>query len=102
MLAVLKPGGLLSLSTPNIVWQPVVRAATRLKLRPFDGYEHFSSWASLRRTVQGHGGEIVRERGLHLFPFQFGLHALSVWCDEHLQAARGLMINICLLARKRS
>jgi 2-polyprenyl-6-hydroxyphenyl methylase/3-demethylubiquinone-9 3-methyltransferase len=102
MLAVLRPGGLLSLSTPNIIWQPVVRAATRLKLRPFDGHEHFSSWASLRRTVQAHGGDIVREAGLHLYPFQFGLHALSTWCDEHLQAGRGLMINICLLARKRS
>jgi 2-polyprenyl-3-methyl-5-hydroxy-6-metoxy-1,4-benzoquinol methylase len=102
MLAVLKPGGLLSLSTPNLVWQPIVRAATRLKLRPFDGYEHFSSWASLRRTVTAHGGEILQERGLHLFPFQFGLHGLSTWCDEHLQPARGMMINICLLARKRS
>jgi 2-polyprenyl-3-methyl-5-hydroxy-6-metoxy-1,4-benzoquinol methylase len=100
MLAVLKPGGLLSLSTPNVVWQPVVRAATRLKLRPFDGYEHFSSFASLRRVVEANGGEIFRERGLHLFPFQLGLHRLSTWCDDHLQAARALMINLCVLARK--
>jgi len=28
MIAVLKPGGYLSLSTPNLLWYPVVRAAT--------------------------------------------------------------------------
>ena len=33
MSGVLKPGGLLSISTPNIVWQPVVQTATRMKLR---------------------------------------------------------------------
>jgi SAM-dependent methyltransferase len=102
MLAVLKPGGLLSLSTPNRVWQPVVQVATLLKLRPFDGFEHFSSWSGLRRTLRANGGEILRERGLHLFPFQLPMHALSMWCDAHLQAARGVMINICLLARKQS
>jgi 2-polyprenyl-3-methyl-5-hydroxy-6-metoxy-1,4-benzoquinol methylase len=102
MLGILRPGGLLSLSTPNLVWQPVVRAATRLRLRPFDGYEHFSSWRALRRHIRANGADIVCERGLHLFPFQLGMHALSTWCDHHLQAARALMINICMLARKRN
>jgi 2-polyprenyl-6-hydroxyphenyl methylase/3-demethylubiquinone-9 3-methyltransferase len=101
LLAVVKAGGLVSLSTPNLLWQPVVRAATRLKLRPFDGYEHFSAWGALRRALTAHGADIVAERGLHLFPFQIGMHGLSRWCDDHLQATRCLMINICLLARKR-
>ena len=100
MLAVLKPGGLLSLSTPHVLWQPVVRLATALRLRPFDGHENFSSWSAVRRALRSHGATIVAERGLHLFPFQFGLHPLSRWCDRHLQAARPLMINICVLARK--
>lgn len=101
MVAVVKRGGLISISTPNVLWQPVVRAASRLKLRPFDGYEHFSGWSVLRHALGVHGADIVAERGLHLFPFQMGMHRLSRWCDDHLQAARGLMINICLLARKR-
>ena len=100
MLAVLKPGGLLSLSTPNVLWQPVVRLATSLRLRPFDGHENFTSWTGVRRAIRAHDATIVAERGLHLFPFQFGMHPLSRWCDGNLQAARPLMINICVLARK--
>ena len=101
MIAVLKPAGLLSLSTPNLVWQPIVRLATRLKLRPYDGHENFSSWSSIRRTIERCGASVIAERGLHLFPFQLPLHTLSTWCDRHLQAARPAMINICVLAQKR-
>lgn len=101
MVAVLKPGGYLALSTPNIVWYPVVRLATALKVRPFDGHERFSSWRSVRRTLEAAGADVVRERGLHLYPFQFRLHGLSRWCDRRLQALRPLMINLCVLARKK-
>ena len=101
MVAVVKPGGLIAVSTPNRLWQPVVRLASRLRLRPFDGYENFSTWQGIRQTFDGEGADVIAERGIHLFPFQFGAHALSRWCDLHLQAARGLMINLCVLARKR-
>jgi 2-polyprenyl-3-methyl-5-hydroxy-6-metoxy-1,4-benzoquinol methylase len=100
MLAVLKPGGFLALSTPNLLWSPIVRSATRLGLRPFDGLENFSSWNDIRRTINGSSATIVREKGLHLFPFQLPLHRLSRWCDERLQPLRFAMINICVLARK--
>jgi 2-polyprenyl-6-hydroxyphenyl methylase/3-demethylubiquinone-9 3-methyltransferase len=100
MVAVVKPGGVIAVSTPNRLWQPVVRLASRFRLRPFDGYENFSTWDAMRQTFEHEGAEVVAERGLHLFPFQFGLHALSTWCDGHLQAARALMINVCVLARK--
>jgi 2-polyprenyl-6-hydroxyphenyl methylase/3-demethylubiquinone-9 3-methyltransferase len=102
MLTVLRPGGHLSLSTPNIVWDPVVRLATAWGMRPYDGLENFSSWQSLRRTIAASGATVVRERGLHLFPFQLPFHDLSRWCDEHLQVLRGGMINLCVLARKDS
>lgn len=102
MIAVLRPGGLIALSTPNRVWYPVVRAATLLRLRPFDGYENFSSWRGLRGTFADAGVEVLEERGLHLFPFQFGLDGLSRAADRHLQGLRGAMINICLLGRKRA
>ncbi len=100
MLAVLKPGGLLSLSTPNVLWSPVVNLATALRLRPFDGLENFSSSGGLRRAIAAGGATVVAERGLHLFPFQVPMHGLSRWCDAHLQALRFAMINICMLARK--
>ena len=101
MARVLRPGGWLSLSTPNRVWSPVVRAASAVKLRPFSGLENFSSWRGLRRALDEEGVEVVREQGLHLFPFQLGMHGLSRWLDRHAQRLRGGMINICVLGRKR-
>jgi hypothetical protein len=101
MAAVLKPGGYLAVSTPNIVWSPVVKLATALRVRPFDGHERFSSWSRMRRVLAASGVEIVREAGLHLFPFQIPLHRLSTWCDRRLQPLRPLMINLCVLGRKK-
>jgi 2-polyprenyl-3-methyl-5-hydroxy-6-metoxy-1,4-benzoquinol methylase len=100
MAAVLRPGGWLAVSTPNVVWYPVVALASRLRLRPFDGYENFSSWRGVRETLRGAGLRVEREHGLHLFPFQLGWHRLSRWCDRRLQALRGVMINLCVLAHK--
>jgi 2-polyprenyl-6-hydroxyphenyl methylase/3-demethylubiquinone-9 3-methyltransferase len=102
MIGVLKPGGYISLSTPNVLWYPAVAGATALGLRPYDGLENFSSWRGLRRAIERQGATVVAERGLHLFPFQLPLHRLSAWCDRRLQVLRGAMINICLLARKRA
>jgi 2-polyprenyl-6-hydroxyphenyl methylase/3-demethylubiquinone-9 3-methyltransferase len=100
MAAVLKPGGWLAVSTPNRVWFPPVWLATRLRVRPYTGHENFSSFGSIRRTLQGAGMGVVREKGLHLWPFQLPAHGASRWADDHLQFARGLMINVCVLARK--
>jgi len=102
MLAVVRRGGYLSLSTPNIVWNPIVRLASAMRLRPFDGFENFSSWSAIRQRVAAGGGTIVMERGLHLFPFHLPLHTFSSWCDERLQSMRSVMINICVLAQKGS
>lgn len=100
MVEVLKPGGYLSLSTPNLLWYPVIRTATVLKLRPFDGMENFSTWGGLRRLMLECGVQVQQQKGLHLFPFQVGLHRLSRWVDSVGQALRGLMINLCLLGQK--
>ncbi len=43
MAVVLKAGGYLSVSTPNLVWWPAVHLVTRFGLRPYCGYENFST-----------------------------------------------------------
>jgi 2-polyprenyl-3-methyl-5-hydroxy-6-metoxy-1,4-benzoquinol methylase len=101
MIGVLKPAGRLSLSTPNWLWQPVVRCASRLKLRPYDGYENFLGRRELRGLIEAAGGEVIRHTGLHLIPFQMPLHRLSKLCDRRLQSLAPLMINQCMLASKR-
>jgi 2-polyprenyl-6-hydroxyphenyl methylase/3-demethylubiquinone-9 3-methyltransferase len=101
MVTVLKPGGYIAISTPNVIWYPAVKLSTMLKIRPFDGFENFSTWRSLRSTLREGNVEVVQEVGLHLFPFQFGAHRFSRWCDANLQGLRTLMINLCILGRKR-
>jgi 2-polyprenyl-3-methyl-5-hydroxy-6-metoxy-1,4-benzoquinol methylase len=100
MARVLKPGGRLAVSTPNVVWYPVVKLATLAKARPFDGLENFSTFGSIRRVLEGEGLHVIEERGIHLIPFQLKCFRMSRWCDEHLQALRWLMINLCVLAEK--
>jgi 2-polyprenyl-3-methyl-5-hydroxy-6-metoxy-1,4-benzoquinol methylase len=100
MAGVLKPGGWLSVSTPNLLWNPVVKTATLLKLRPFDGHENFSTFAGIERTLRGAGVEVERQKGLHLWPFQLPLHRASRWVDGKGQLLRSLMINLCVLGRK--
>lgn len=100
MVKVLRVGGHLALSTPNRVWSGVVRAATVLRLRPFDGFENFSSWSSLRRLLEDNGCVVVEEFGLHILPFQLPLRGVLRWADDHLQCLRGVMINICIHAEK--
>lgn len=100
MAKVIKPGGFIVVSTPNFVWWPIVKAASVARLRPFNGFENFSSFRSIRRTFEKSGVEVIREEGLHLFPFQLRFHGLSRWCDKRLQVLRSGMINICVLGRK--
>ena len=100
MARVLKSGGLLAVSTPNVAWYPVVKLATLAKARPFNGLENFSTFGSIRRALEREGLRVIEEQGLHLIPFQFKCFRMSRWCDEHLQALRFLMINLCVLAEK--
>lgn len=100
MIKVTRQGGFVSLSTPNVVWQPAVRLASLLRIRQFDGFENFSSWFGLRKLAEENGCRVVQEFGLHLFPFQFGMHNLSTLCDANLQFLRYFMINICMLLQK--
>jgi hypothetical protein len=72
-----------------------------LRWRPYDGLENFSRWRSLRRAIVHGGGTVQAEHGLHLWPFQFGLHQLSRAADARLQLCRDLMINICVLADEK-
>jgi 2-polyprenyl-6-hydroxyphenyl methylase/3-demethylubiquinone-9 3-methyltransferase len=100
MVRVLKPGGWLSVSTPNRLWYPVVKLASTLCLRPFDGHENFSTFRSLRSVLHRNDVHVVTMKGLHIMPFQLKFYWMSQWCDCHLQFLRSFMINLCVLGRK--
>src|SRR5260370_38843380 len=101
MCKVLRPGGYLAVSTPNLLWYPVVRTATTLRFRPFDGLENFSTFRSIRSVLESEQLSILKEKGLHIIPFQLPMKRDSQWCDHHAQALRRFMINLCVFARKK-
>jgi len=98
----IRVGGLLVLTTPNRAWQPVVRVASRLRLRPFHGLENFVGWDELERACVRADLEILDHVGFHPWPFQLGLGRLARRVEDRIgrrRMARG-MVNQALLARK--
>ena len=99
-----KVDGLLVLTTPNRAWQGVVRAASRLRLRPFRGLENFVGWDDLERACAATGLEVLAHVGFHPWPFQLGLGRLARRVEAGFGRGRAArwMVNQAVLARKRS
>jgi ubiquinone/menaquinone biosynthesis C-methylase UbiE len=98
---VLRLGGLMALTVPNRLWHPAIVAATRLGLRPYEGYENWPGWRQVRRWLEDMGMEIVEQVGFHIVPYFspriYGLiDRLDSWHWLH-----PVMVNIGVLARKQ-
>ena len=100
---VLRPNGLLVLTTPNRVWQAPVRAASRMGLRPFHGLENFVGWRELETACSAAGLDILDHVGFHPWPFHLGLSGAAAVVEKRLARSRlgRLMVNQALVARKR-
>ena len=100
---VLRTHGLLVLTTPNRVWQGPVRAASRLRLRPFRGLENFVAWRRLERWCAEADLEVLTHLGFHPWPFHLGLPRAARAAERRLARGRlaQLMVNQALVARKR-
>jgi len=101
---VLRTDGLLVLTTPNRVWQGAVRAASRLRLRPFRGLESFVAWRRLERSCAAAGLEVLLHIGFHPWPFHLGLNGAARMVERRLARGRlaRLMVNQAVVARRRS
>jgi SAM-dependent methyltransferase len=100
-LRVLKPGGRLYLTTPNLVWRWSISVAEWLRVRKFEGIENWLSRPALRRAVERCGGSVESSEGLHILPFQLRpLWPLIDWFNLHGQWSRAIMINQCWIVRK--
>jgi 2-polyprenyl-3-methyl-5-hydroxy-6-metoxy-1,4-benzoquinol methylase len=70
-------GGVVTLTTPNRRWLWLVNLATRIGLRPYEGYENFLGFDELAQMMQRVGLAIKVHLGFHPWPFQ--LAPLQAW-----------------------
>jgi 2-polyprenyl-3-methyl-5-hydroxy-6-metoxy-1,4-benzoquinol methylase len=100
---VIGAGGWLVVTSPNRLWQPVVRAATRLGLRRHLGYENFLWAHRARSTVESAGLVVERFVGFNVLPlFQQRFEPFLDWSDAVLgQHAPDAFVNYAVLARRR-
>ena len=101
--AVVKTGGLLLVTVPCRFWNPVVRMATRLRLRPYEGYENFLWPGELKYALEKRGFTIEMLAGFNFCPFFFEkIDALFSFFDKiYGKSMPWLMVNIAVRARKR-
>jgi 2-polyprenyl-3-methyl-5-hydroxy-6-metoxy-1,4-benzoquinol methylase len=105
LVRVLKRNGYLIITTPNRNWQFIVRTASFLHLRNFNGIENFLGYKQCERIFNNSEVEIMRHKGIHLFPFQFKfLRNLSKAIDKKYgeKFLGRFMINQAIFIRKLS
>lgn len=98
---VLKPGGVMVLTTPNKFWYFSLRIANALNLRPYQGLENWTGWREMKRHVQGTGFTIEKMVGVHLFPFVVSLfNPILNFFHRFNKSLGSVMVNIAVKASK--
>ena len=99
---VVKPGGLMVITVPCRLWNPIVKVATALKLRPYEGYENFLWPEQLKRTLVEQGFTIELFTGFNFCPiFSENLNALFKLFDKvYGKIMPWLMVNIAVRVRR--
>lgn len=69
LVRVLKPDGVLALTTPNRIWHFAIAFANLIGARPYEGYENWVGYAELRQWLSSEGIAVETQFGFHLFPF---------------------------------
>lgn len=98
---VLKPGGILVVTTPNRLWYFSVVLANALKLRPYQGLENWISWRTMLEAHRKAGLTVEIKSGVHLFPFVFSfLQPLLSFFDRYARTLYPLMVNMAIRSSK--
>jgi SAM-dependent methyltransferase len=98
---VVAPGGTLAFTTPSRLWQPVVRAASKLGLRPYQGRENFLWPHTAIRELRSAGLLLDRVRGFNLLPvFAPVLEPLHRLADRAGGLAPVVFVNFAIRAKR--
>jgi SAM-dependent methyltransferase len=101
MARVLKPGGVLLVTSPNILWYPIVWLSMSINLRKFKGNEIFLSPFKAKNILKKSNCTILYTSGCHLFPWQIPLmNKLLPFFDLFGRILYPIMINYCIVAKK--
>lgn len=99
---VVRSGGILVLTSPNRLWQPVVRFASATKLRHHAGYENFLWAHRAREIVVGSSLSIERFQGFNVLPLFKPLFDKALSFVDHRLGERhpDAFVNFALRARR--
>jgi 2-polyprenyl-6-hydroxyphenyl methylase/3-demethylubiquinone-9 3-methyltransferase len=98
---VVRPGGLLVVTTPNHAWHFAITIANALRLRPYEGLENWVRWRDLPAWLRQEGLEVREQRGFNALPF---VHPVTyrpiTWLDRFGHTLGRWMINMLAVARR--
>lgn len=98
---VLKPNGILVITTPNKLWYFAIFIANTFKLRPYEGIENWIGWFEMKRLLPQVGFRIDKMVGIHLFPFIFRfLNPVLDYFHTYNKRLGPLMVNMAIKAYK--
>ena len=102
MARVVRPGGKLVFTTPNLTWHPILVLSQLLKLRKFRGNENWISAGQTVNVLRKANFESIKVLGCHLFPWQIpGAKIILPYFDK-IKWLRPFMINFGISAIKKS
>lgn len=100
-IRVLRPEGILVLTTPNKFWYPAIFLANKMNLRPYEGMENWISFWGLKKTIQKMGLKIEKMLDFHAFPFFHpSVYPLLDFFELFGKTFGFLMLNLGVKARK--
>lgn len=104
LIRVLRPGGVLFLTTPNKVWRFSVEIANWLNIRRYHGFENWVGWPELRRLINSAGGEVETVFGFNFLPlYSKFLSNVTVLLEKRFARKVGFaMVNIAVRVRKKA
>jgi len=101
MARVLKPGGVLIITTPNRLWYPILIISQLMKVRNFEVNVIWVWPCQVTRFLRDNGFDLLSISGCHLFPWQIpGSKRVLPFFDRYGQFLYRIMINFGIVARK--
>ena len=101
MLRVLKPGGLIVVTSPNKVWYPILWLSMVTGIRKFAGIENWLFPWEAAKVLRDGGVAKAGIDGCHLFPWQIPLaKRVLPFFDRFGKVLYPIMINYCICGIK--